>query len=664
MLMSALLLGLSGAAALFPNNSEADAPKPPAIRNLCAAGDGPQETVRLTWGELTTDTSDVALTSPIVHLRVENTSSASVYAVIVVSADAGGPEQDTFDLPPVLLAGGSTNIFPIDISTLQLNIGSMRFSGRLSASVRTYGSPNPSEVEARGAYFAPTLYFHPATTSGSVLRVYGEKPLRFSYRSGDLYNLFGYGSVDSLYMARASNGGSGALGDDVLQQERTPSNPFDLPLVAPGAGTPTSIGSIQSPNGTITGGGSAASMKTYSVRIRLQAGFTDAGFAVKAGDGSYVKEDYLIPPVNPGFFTADVANQQFDVLARGIRVEVNVNGAATYYWADPTTAAVTFMLPSNVNSFQLRVWSHFRTAEGNELKVVTGAGTAWAWSKLVSPQPNKLTTYAFGDYDSNATMAAAVGFCGYRYSYKNANKTMIVSTINTCSSPGGNTSSAHFDDSGLAGGTAYVRIYAWPGSGDCDKGDHRRRKFTIAHELGHAWLLLRTKTFEPSTDSDAAPADETVCGTGSGYSISSLEYNSICARESAAHFYAAVCFNNPTSGLGAFRWFGSSVDLEYFNAANTSGGRLENQCTTADKKGFGTNLDWMRFWWDWVTPYAPVLKPSGNHVASVYEEAIAAGGLTKSNYYTKFKDAMLAVISNATWQGDWTTFAAHNGIDH
>ncbi len=178
-------------------------------------------------------------------------------------------------------------------------------------------------------------------------------------------------------------------------------------------------------------------------------------------------------------------------------------------------------------------------------------------------------------------------------------------------------------------------------------GNAARRKFTIAHEMGH---LLQIKkmchrdgggTCTPSltaytikTRFEWQPGDtpSTACLSPSGagnadHFYNSTEYQAAAASEGWAHYVAAFAFNNPanvarfkpnspvqwnylTGGANGesddpFSVQGAELGGDYGGAEWTDpptrvqGRDLYGQFCLADgAANRGTEMDWMRFWWD------------------------------------------------------------------
>src|SRR4029453_10430733 len=143
------------------------------------------------------------------------------------------------------------------------------------------------------------------------------------------------------------------------------------------------------------------------------------------------------------------------------------------------------------------------------------------------------------------------------------------------------------------------------------------------------------------------------CSSGSGYAIDSIEWNGLSAREGTAHFYSTEVWKSHDDGKN--------------NPPHEAGGGGGNTCDPPQPCGKSTILDWLRFWWDWHTPFAAVSKPRGARIRDVYVLPVkdhfdAALTLTRDNWDFRLREAMQAVGTPAAQRADWDTFAEGNGV--
>jgi hypothetical protein len=218
-----------------------------------------------------------------------------------------------------------------------------------------------------------------------------------------------------------------------------------------------------------------------------------------------------------------------------------------------------------------------------------------------------------------------------------------------------------------------------------------RRKFVVAHELGHAILALwyggkagAVDGSEPNVDAGNSTTPNH-CGTsGSHYGIGTKEFNSLTFREAWGHFVSARIWNDKAAE-GAFRWPNSDslvTDLERYGPStnqsgdNLAGGRLENFCCdpavdgscTSSWANASTNEDWLRFFWDFYTTpsnyCAGGLQPTLAEMFDLYAETRLNGGLTSTNYDVKMEDASDEIGLAACLLDSYEDMQVHNGADH
>ncbi len=540
-------------------------------------------------------------------------------------------------------------------------------------------------------FFSPEVYFHRPGT-GMVLMVYGGEVLRSRFNAGDLSGRMET-PLQGIALQRITSGGAGLArvgpsSEDLIESledgaegDARPADgaPATGPILLDSGPDGVSVAPLpalhQNLGGIVSGG--------RRICVKWEIGLTDKGKVIQAGDGTWIREDYWSggtgapggTVVSPGAAPPDMI-----VTARGVHVTLVQGGWQQDFDADPATGCFTFV-KEDAGPTVMYVWAQATDADDNVVSAVLPIGDfelPFVFAEEIDPPPaNQQRTYYVGDYTSRATMAAVGAFASYRAHFGLSGKQIRIREDGTCSSPGANNSSAHFDPAPqYSQGIARIRIHTGQGtcSGGncdctgaecaCDAGDHRRRKFLVTHEMGHAWMLLGTglDSFEPDVALSLDDPLETECADGAGYSIDSLEWNALGAREGMAHFYGTEVFNHHGSGTAVFTWFGTPFDVE-FNDPAEQGGRLFNVCTTPRRCGKATILDWLRHYWDWHTPFEAGEKPSISTMRAVYAEAIQHGGLTRDSYYLQFRDAMEVVVASAAQEEAWDTFANWNGAD-
>ncbi|MCA9656681.1 MAG: ImmA/IrrE family metallo-endopeptidase [Myxococcales bacterium] len=166
-------------------------------------------------------------------------------------------------------------------------------------------------------------------------------------------------------------------------------------------------------------------------------------------------------------------------------------------------------------------------------------------------------------------------------------------------------SSSWYDSSTswITSNTHHIRI----NTGNSD----RRRKFTVAHEIGHAISRLYyganggESPFSGGYVYTGSAPSSAGCTSAGLYSTSSAEFDSVGFKEGFANFYAARVFNDRDDDAG-FTQFGTAHSMERFQSAalgNPQGGHIRNDCFpgSAPPHGVSSNEDWMRFYWDVYT---------------------------------------------------------------
>lgn len=649
---------------------------PVAAQECGHGGEGSEPQATLAWASVPAPTSEAR--GRTAALTVRNTGDVAADMLVSVLVDFGGPRAKTRryklrNVPP----GTHENVI-VDIERLRPP-ADMAFAGQLLASAEVRpagacanracqplrrnpdgeghdeeGAVDPERDHPAGPSFAVAapIYFHRSATPG-LFEIYGEAVLDSHYGSGDLSGRLAAVRTawpdSDVVFARTSDAGKGLSANRKRLAEQTIAA-ADAESAAPPQPT------------------DPAPKNGYRLCIRWEIQVTEQGRKITLPNKTQITEDYWhgYPTVTgTGVIAAGVPNNdgKMIVTARGPRVLVAKDGWSLETFADPATGCFSFVPPVE-GPFSLFVAGEHRDNKGNTTIVRSEAGLKVIWLTSVNPQKGKTRLVPVGNYSADATLAALAGFGMYRSSMGVTGKTIDLRGVSTCGAAGGNNSSAHHRFDGLAQGVAYVRLssgsgQASDGSGPCTTADHRRAKFIVMHEMGHAWMLLRTKTNEPNVALDLDDDFESICGFGgTAYTPDSLEFAAVGAREGLAHFYAAAVWNDTSSANGVFSMWGVGRDIRRFS--DKSGGQLWNRCTTPVKCGKTVIMDWARFWWTAHTPFGSN-RLSQSQVGAIYEKAILNGGLSADNYYEKFETAMEQVIASqalrdhfklrAHWQG-------------
>lgn len=636
----------------------------------------------LTWTQIADASAQT--TGRTLELRFENTDDEPVDVEIRLVADAGGPRHKSKRLRRRDVAAGAAATFEVEIDDLGLRTDAMAFAGQILALARVESASRctggacdplrpdagsdpdsnddasePRPVSGPGPTFvsAPAVYFHPAGTPGTF-EIYGSGVLASRYAGGDLSSATA--AEDGVSLLRVGGGGKSTHRKKHLAEMNVKTWDDDSatasapPLLGPMALTSNNLGvcvkweiGLQDHGRTITKGGVKITEDYWS------------------GGGQFAGNGLKAPGVGPTGYG------QMIVTARGVRIRVRKGDYQAELNTHPRTGCVSFS-GAGAGQYEVTVLTDHYDERGNRMLYRDkdlGPLAPFAFKEVVTLKPGKVGVVHAGDFTPEATLAAVSGFAMYRTTFGVTDKLMILENVNTCgdddlgvpNNNGGANSSAHYISSGLEHGIAYVRIHDGTGPG-CSPSDHRKWKFLISHEIGHAWQLLNQGVFEPDCSMELADAEESVCTpTETGYHLRSLEFSCIGAREGMAHFYATSVWNSPASDTAVFTWFLNPEDVEG-NDAGTSGGRLYNTCSTPNKCGRGTVQDWLRFYWDWHTPWVPGGKPHPFATTQAYGNAVNDDGTYRENYYQKLDEATDAIPSLVPFKDSWDQWAEYDGI--
>lgn len=132
------------------------------------------------------------------------------------------------------------------------------------------------------------------------------------------------------------------------------------------------------------------------------------------------------------------------------------------------------------------------------------------------------------------------------------------------------------------------------------------RKYTIVHELGHR-LLINKIGYSPAIDLCLVSNSQCPASAGN-HSMGSKETSHCAMTEGFAHFYAADVWNrHDQRSECVFRYYkqefgGVFPTINCEGGSNSTGGSFPNGFLTSQCSspfgGYGTELDWMRQFWD------------------------------------------------------------------
>jgi hypothetical protein len=208
--------------------------------------------------------------------------------------------------------------------------------------------------------------------------------------------------------------------------------------------------------------------------------------------------------------------------------------------------------------------------------------------------------------------------------------------------------------------------------------DKFRQKFLVGHEVGHAAELAyqhdKFGTEEYLYGGYDLLGGGPACGSaGEAHALTSLEYTSDGIMEGFAHFLSADAYNDHNSDAGRFTYYKNAlgfprdIPLEGASAFNMVHPHLSNRfaervCDPVPQNA-GTELDWLRFFWDLHTADA---SPDDQHQTLLKLRVDAAFlGTTWSaqNGYELLEENVCAgAAAVQALQTDFLSFAGSNDI--
>ncbi len=235
----------------------------------------------------------------------------------------------------------------------------------------------------------------------------------------------------------------------------------------------------------------------------------------------------------------------------------------------------------------------------------------------------------------------------------------------------GSSGSCRRNEANLNGWSQYSVVYIGNGL------NGNERKFIISHELGHAVSAMLSPRKRPPPDRDTSLTDgffSTACATGSGHTFVSEEWQSGAIYEGFAQYYAATVWNNGGQFDCDFYYY-RTLDLSPRDGVNDSpatpgvtgaiyscesGRDMIQTCYDEDGSqqllATGTELDWLRFFWDLQTNGGV----SFGKLANIWRDADPDNWTSLSLFADLRAAAAGRGVSNATWDS-WASF---NGVDH
>ncbi len=208
---------------------------------------------------------------------------------------------------------------------------------------------------------------------------------------------------------------------------------------------------------------------------------------------------------------------------------------------------------------------------------------------------------------------------------------------------------------GLDGGTLNIQIWR-DGS-----TDHTRRKFVVAHEMGH--ILHRRAAYERGGEkgnNSCSLGGTNTCTTGSGHQLRSFERNSCAATEGFADFVATDVWNTHSTSASNPTAYYASNTTEVNAESGHSGYEskyCEDECSPSCASGRGVELDWLRAFWDFHTNNGSSATGDRQSHSDMLDAVIGDWG--NSDAYDEIDDHLTGTDDNR-----WRQYGKHNGIDH
>lgn len=606
----------------------------------------PPPSVRFAWANVLPG-EDTTLADGQLTAVLTNETEAEVVVAAEWLGDLGTTHTYRGTLEEITLPPGEDAEIKVDLASLFPTLTS-KYSGHLHLFGRLTGTEDEVDL---GSAISPDLYFH-VDSAGVV--AYDESRLLAAHRAGD------FNGLESETEQLVDEEGDSAL-VRIVQYEADAQAPAPSEIELGSAGSVvSSTGGQAVPVAPAIGDlmdepSSPAAIYPHTLCVSYQVQTVDSGSTNSQG----LTEDYWTN-----------ADSGINVFAHGVRVVV---GAATY--DTNALGCVTFTSPYPAFGANVKVWAFATDIDGNYVRMHNGPsnstssypGSTYSWT--VSNVPfvsGAITAVAAGSYTPRATAMASLAFSHFRYHDGISDRALHVSD---------QAGSNPFDEDDCDANVNYLNdvndeisyIKFVSAGAPCDF-HNLYNKFVVSHEYGHAYshqFANEALTLPASTTHSATPAGTCSFGAGAiGYDNNTKEWSSIGIREGFAHFVSARIWNDAAAD-GQFRW-GTSFDLERWNASNTVGGYLVNQCCPGTSSSCETSLDgagvltdWMRAFWDIHTD--SICDLSAIEMAALYGWTIGQPNLTNDGFFPTTQITMS--IWGATCESRWDWIACYNGID-
>ena len=360
--------------------------------------------------------------------------------------------------------------------------------------------------------------------------------------------------------------------------------------------------------------------------------------------------------------------------ARGIRIRItaadnSIGDDLFYGYVNAETGCTPTMLVKSSGRYGIRAYSQARISDpaGNFVDVHQPVGShSRYWIQLTSNAAPGNVSYVWTNnakYQADVVnVAAVVGHAlNKRYGGLDGEEFHVYPA--SCRFAPGQGSCYEDDASDLPGIDSGDALFL--------SGGARRRKFVIAHEVGHA---VAAKQEEPPAEAAIAPWHDPKCNErgASSHELTSKEHQSTAAKEGFAHFYAATIWNDRLQKDCAFAYY-KSVDHDLDGTPTTDpwvscedGADFLTKAGCAEE-GFANEWDWMRFWWDLHTDadvsfvdIAEIWAQADTHTWNTVHDPTRSADAPFARIRTAFRARF---PTNAALQKAFDTYANFNGVN-
>ncbi len=386
-----------------------------------------------------------------------------------------------------------------------------------------------------------------------------------------------------------------------------------------------------------------SSATEYDVNICFwyEAAFSDTGTIQDPGVGDHFR------------------NNNYKI-ARGAKVKVTRvfgNWDVFFDYVDVESGCTPPLTLNSIWNYRITIYSEAKLQNSNIVKLRNYWEAPSLYARVLSstfkPNANGFYFFTWDDYDADwvPTIAAGTGFSLYR-----------------------NHGDTYFE-------TFYVYNYGCDGDISAFTGEYiclgtagRRRRFSMAHEMGHNFIYLqagvgRAYGYDYASNECEGPVDS--------HSFDSQEFQRAAAWEGIAQFYSASVWNNEEETNCDFDYY-RAVDMDhdgdldgenpdpwnplYIYSCDYGVQFMDSHCDADDQENpptLGNEFDWLRFWWDLHARE----DVSITTISHIWEEANPddEDGWTDGTAYLRLRSA---AISNGISANTWDYWAAQNGVDH